>query len=213
MQAKLRLHAAPATFVSLAPILTLRTTDKRPALRAETRAAFASAALALALVATLVLGATAASAGNASYHPRFRAAPCPNSPVPLPDGTRCGYVTVPENRAHPFRRHIHLAVATVPAAAKHPDPSPIVYLTGGPGGIAFFEAKRDVVAGGLNRRHDVILVEQRGTYFSDPTLGCPVIDAFNGQLPSLRYDTASTRRKHVTATRKCHRSLARKGYD
>src|ERR671925_143542 len=82
----------------------------------------------------------------------------------------------------------------------------------GPGGVAFLEAQR-LVDAGFNQSRDLILMDQRGTYYSQPALTCPVIDRFNIRLLGRRYDSESTRRRHVAATRSCRRQLVGRGID
>jgi pimeloyl-ACP methyl ester carboxylesterase len=48
----------------------------------------------------------------------------------------------------------------------------VVYLEGGPGGSALFEVQ-SWAASGLRLTHDLILFDQRGTGYAQPTLNCP----------------------------------------
>jgi pimeloyl-ACP methyl ester carboxylesterase len=169
-----------------------------------------------ALLSAILVAAASAPAGAqvaAGYQPRFEPAACPSDPpAPLPTTARCGFLVVPENRRQPAGKTIRLAVMIVPSVAQPAAPDPIVHLTGGPGGIAFFEAQ-ELVAAGFNQRRDLILMNQRGTYYSQPALICPVIDRFNVRALGRRYDSESTRRLHVAATRSCRRQLVRRGID
>jgi pimeloyl-ACP methyl ester carboxylesterase len=146
--------------------------------------------------------------------PRFVRAACPTTTLPLTvfKVARCGYLVVPENRTKHSGRTIRLAVAIVPAVSRTPARDPFVYLTGGPGGIAFSAWSR-IAKSGINRDRDVILMEQRGTLFDKPELTCPEIDHFNTRAVSLVYDAASTGRLHVAATRACRHRLAAQGID
>ena len=90
---------------------------------------------------------------------------------------QCGYVSVPLRHADKDSPRIKLAVTVLPAA--DPDqrkPDPLFLAQGGPGGstISSFaqvliddESKRPV------RNRDLVLWDQRGTYFSQPRLTCP----------------------------------------
>jgi pimeloyl-ACP methyl ester carboxylesterase len=166
----------------------------------------------LIVVAASALVVSPAAAAQAGYEPRFESAPCPTLPVPFPQNARCGFLVVPENRSRPEGRTIRLAVAIVPAVAQQPAPDPLVHLTGGPGGVAILEAQA-LVDAGFNRDRDLILMDQRGTLFSEPALTCEVIDRFNRLQVALPLDARSTRRKHVAATRKCRRDLVARGID
>ncbi|MBI5567733.1 MAG: transporter, partial [Chloroflexi bacterium] len=46
----------------------------------------------------------------------------------------CGYLIVPEDHAKPDGPTLKLAVARFRSDSGHPEPDPIVYLEGGPGG-------------------------------------------------------------------------------
>lgn len=82
----------------------------------------------------------------------------------------CGYLIVPEDRADPNSRDIRLAVAIV--RAENPLPDPIIYLEGGPGGSALYGIDGWLDFELLENR-DFILIDQRGTGYSDPRLVCP----------------------------------------
>ena len=143
--------------------------------------------------------------------PRFEPARCPNLPaVQALANARCGYLVVPEDRSQPIGRTIRLIVAIVPAQSARSAPDPVVYLASGPGGIALYEAA-GVVDAGFNRDRDVVVMNQRGTYLSDPALTCASIDDFARQLLGLRFYSESTKRAHLAATADCHRDLIATG--
>jgi len=152
--------------------------------------------------------AAATSAGV----PRFERAPCPDFPVPELARARCGYLVVPENRARPTGRTIRLIVATIPAASPRPDAEPVVHLASGPGGIGLGEIPF-VIRSGLNRDHDLVVMNQRGTYLSKPALICESEEVFARRLISLRYYSEATERAHLAATRDCRREVLAKGVD
>jgi pimeloyl-ACP methyl ester carboxylesterase len=58
-----------------------------------------------------------------------------------------------------------LAVARFKSDASKPEPDPIVYLEGGPGGspLKGYPAQFDAIFGPLAAKRDVILFDQRGT--------------------------------------------------
>jgi len=106
--------------------------------------------------------------------PRFEAADCW---FEVPDGqtAECGYVSVPEDRDMATGKTLKLAVARFKSARSTPEPDPIVYLEGGPGGSALrsgIEQFNQVYAPLLENR-DLILFDQRGTGYSQPALDCP----------------------------------------
>ena len=142
----------------------------------------------------------------------FESAACPTVAIPALKSARCGFLVVPENRARPNGRTIRLAVAIVPSLSATPAPDPVVYLAGGPGGIAIHEAQI-VVDAGVNRDRDLILMDQRGTLYSEPALTCPNVDQFFVRNLGLVLDAPSTRRQHAAAARECYQRLVARGVD
>ena len=126
--------------------------------------------------------------------PRFEDAACPFTVDPsLTEGQdiRCGYLIVPQNRSVPASATIRLAVAILKSPIAHPAPDPLIFLTGGPGqgllGSNWTIRSRDFWA----RDRDLILIDQRGTGFSQPSLQCPEV----GRM------FLATLQKHVTLAR------------
>jgi pimeloyl-ACP methyl ester carboxylesterase len=155
---------------------------------------------------------------TAGYQAKYAAAACPTPNVPgvpqldLGSEFNCGYLTVPENRAHPGGRKIRIAVARAKAASLDRKPDPIVWLTGGPGGSALADASF-LVKVGVNANRDVIFIDQRGALHSDPRLSCPEIDAFQEEALGLAPTDPTTGQKDLAAVRACRDRLAQKGYD
>jgi pimeloyl-ACP methyl ester carboxylesterase len=88
----------------------------------------------------------------------------------------CGYLTVPEDRTDPDSPTIHLAYAILRAPADSVQPDPVIYLAGGPGGNAVGELTAWAETPYLQDR-DLILLDQRGTGNSLPSLNCPEAEA------------------------------------
>jgi pimeloyl-ACP methyl ester carboxylesterase len=96
----------------------------------------------------------------------------------------CGYLTVPENRDDPTGSFVNLAVAVIHASGARPRPDPILYLEGGPGGSALADPDYWLESL-LHTSRDIILLDQRGTGYSIPSLDCPEVDAYDvGEDPS-----------------------------
>jgi pimeloyl-ACP methyl ester carboxylesterase len=119
---------------------------------------------------------------------------------------------VPENRATRNGKTIRVAVAIIQAISKNPAPTPLVYLDGGPGGAPILSASLPVDEH-LNADRALILVDQRGTYYSQPQLTCPVLDRYFQRLLGLVYDAESTRSEHVAATSACRAQFVASGVD
>jgi pimeloyl-ACP methyl ester carboxylesterase len=95
--------------------------------------------------------------------------------------SRCGFVTAPESRTGrsnaTLRLPVMIAEATNPTDKNAP---PLVMLAGGPGGpsLSFAGALaegQDLAV--LRRSRDVVLVNERGVTYSEPTLNCTELDA------------------------------------
>ncbi len=84
----------------------------------------------------------------------------------------CASFPVPENWEAPGGRQIQLRLAVARSAAASADPDPVVFLDGGPGGAASDDFPGIAPAfDALRRRHNVLLIDQRGTGGSNP-LAC-----------------------------------------
>jgi pimeloyl-ACP methyl ester carboxylesterase len=107
--------------------------------------------------------------------PAFQQTRCP---FPLGDGlvegknVKCGFLVVPEDRSQPQGPTIRLAVAIFKTSSPHPAPDPVLVLGGGPG-IALLENQGPGYnAGNLPSNRDLILLDQRGAGYSQPSLRC-----------------------------------------
>jgi pimeloyl-ACP methyl ester carboxylesterase len=102
-------------------------------------------------------------------------------PFSIPDGTparlvQCGLVTVPERHEEPDGPSIQIAVAVIKAKNLLPASDPLVMVEGGPGGSALSTLARVFALPHLSflrRQRDLVIIEQRGTYHSQPVLDCP----------------------------------------
>jgi pimeloyl-ACP methyl ester carboxylesterase len=84
---------------------------------------------------------------------------------------RCGTVTVPRDYDNPDAGHFKLAVVVVKSEQQPSRPEPVVYISGGPGSPLTIYAAHQARTPYAPRR-DLILVDQRGTGRSEPSL-CP----------------------------------------
>jgi pimeloyl-ACP methyl ester carboxylesterase len=192
--------------------------------RAQLPVLVTKAIVAMLVMAVGAIGALATASGTVAgfrltSEPVYASAPCPDPNIPelgpganLSTAFTCGYLTVPEHRANPDGRTIRIAVARVPAATATPRPDPIVYLTGGPGGIAFLDALQ-AVASGMNADREVIFVAQRGTYHADPFLACPEYDEYLNDSLGLHFADPATGELDEASVRACRDRLAQTGVD
>lgn len=84
----------------------------------------------------------------------------------------CGKVSVPELHSKLFGKRLELTVLTLKARTNTPLPDPIIFLQGGPGGAALetIDYWQDLP---WRDERDIILIDQRGTGYSEPDLKCP----------------------------------------
>jgi pimeloyl-ACP methyl ester carboxylesterase len=94
-------------------------------------------------------------------------------PAGLQGRSRCGKLTVYEDRAAGEGRTIDLNVVVLPAVSRSPAPDPFIFLAGGPGqgAVDSFSSLYPVFRR-INQKRDIVLVDQRGTGKSNP-LDCP----------------------------------------
>jgi pimeloyl-ACP methyl ester carboxylesterase len=100
---------------------------------------------------------------------------CPFAGEWRSERVRCATLVVPADRSDPSSSAVvELAVAVLPATGRAPADDPLLFLQGGPGGasVAWFDQWGDPPWKGLRRDRDIVLLDQRGTGYSTPTLGC-----------------------------------------
>jgi pimeloyl-ACP methyl ester carboxylesterase len=161
--------------------------------------------------ATMVATATAKS--------NFHAASCP---FKLGEGivegktVICGYVTVPENRSLNNGRMVRLAVAIFKNPSIALDPYPVIRLDGGPGGPSLDDWARYITSTDFKQfvfNHDLIMFDQRGTGYSQPSLNCPETLRLQYATISQHFSREKGEQIEVQAARACHDRLVRSGID
>lgn len=101
--------------------------------------------------------------------------PCPDHLIQLADmRVKCSRLHVPEDRSSDEGYSISLFVARLSAREDNDQP-PIIYLAGGPGDSATAETDW-WLSTRLRDERDIILIDQRGTGLSRPSLNCPEFD-------------------------------------
>jgi pimeloyl-ACP methyl ester carboxylesterase len=79
---------------------------------------------------------------------------------------KCGTLRVPEDRTNPAGRLLDLRIIVVPARGSNPQPDPLFYITGGPGGVATDHGIVNFVNTiflDVNNQRDIVFLDQRGT--------------------------------------------------
>ena len=130
--------------------------------------------LTLIFVCLFALSAPALARQSASS---FQLTACPFG---IPGGVAfdCGMLTVPEDHHDPTGKQIQLAVARIYSSSGAPQADPLLFLAGGPGDSALVDAAAWVDYP-IRQKRDIILLDQRGTGYSQPALHCPPMHTFD----------------------------------
>lgn len=105
---------------------------------------------------------------------------------------RCATLSVPLDPSHAVKGAVDLHVAVVPALNRRSNLAPLFLLAGGPGQSAsdLYVAQSGAFAR-INRDHDIVVVDQRGTGMSNP-LACTYPEDWQepaDPMPALRQAT------------------------
>jgi len=130
---------------------------------------------------------------------------------------RCGSVTVPLRHENPDGPTIRLAVAVLPSTGENPASEPLILLNGGPGQEteAVLPAFSPLFPGNLRpllERQPVVLFDQRGVGYSEPSLTCP-FDSAGGQDATEPLPIDAESAELTEATVACLDGLAAEGID
>lgn len=170
--------------------------------------------LAILLATALLMVATLARADTTSLAP----VDCWFA-IPQAHGARCYHFTVPASRDGERDGSFTLPVAVLSRAGGSAHADPVVYLTGGPGssvGLTIDEMpgwwsyfdKVPWLAG-----RDLVLMDQRGSGLSRPSLDCPEVERAGLRLLKLSGDRAARRGVYVAAADACRERLVASGLD
>ncbi len=141
---------------------------------------------------------------------KFEEAPFPfELPEGLVDGKEVnfGYVTVPEFYDEPNNKTMKIAVATFHSYNEKPAPEPLILMSGGPGESnigSFTKLMNGDLGKMLLSKHDVVLIDVRGTYFSIPNLYCPEVFECEKELHKLNMSSDETLEFMLKSVKKAH---------
>jgi pimeloyl-ACP methyl ester carboxylesterase len=112
------------------------------------------------------------------YTPEFEPSDCQFN-VPQGANVECGYVIVPENANGDPSDTVQLAVAIYRSSAENPQPDPVMFLQGGPGGgiVQLIPAFYPSFIEPITQTRDFVVFDQRGTGLSEPALNCTELNA------------------------------------
>ncbi|WP_448607928.1 alpha/beta fold hydrolase [Geodermatophilus sp. URMC 60] len=170
-------------------------------------------AVLLVLACTLLACGPAATAAPPARSPIASSSLEPAAcPVPVPDGARveCGRLTVPESRQRPDGRTIRLLVAVAPSPTPRSLP-PLLVTAGGPGSSS--TGLLGLAGSGYAEGRDVVVLEQRGTRESEPSLDCPEVEGAFLANATTADPVAEENAREVAAARECADRLRGKGID
>jgi pimeloyl-ACP methyl ester carboxylesterase len=146
----------------------------------------------------------------------FRSTGCMFSiPVGMTEGVdlECGYIQVPEQHDSPNGPQIELAVAIFTATGSTPA-EPLFFLQGGPGGSTIDTYTAYLGIGrlaALRENHDLVLFDQRGTLYSQPTLMCSEIWKLTTDTLEERLTRVDANARYNSALGECRDRLAGEG--
>ena len=142
--------------------------------------------------------------------PRLESTPC--SSFDLHDeNAECGFLIVPENRDDPESRTLRLAVAILKSRSAEPQPDPVIYLHGGPGGSAIADAS-GWLDHPLRDDRDFILLDQRVTGFSEPEL-CPELSKDDMTVMARDLSAEEATAERLALSLACRDELLSEGVD
>jgi pimeloyl-ACP methyl ester carboxylesterase len=138
---------------------------------------------------------------------------------PLPAGQTagttviCGTVIVPEQHANPTGPTIRLPIAVFKSPAVNPAADPIIYLEGGPGGGSetFVTDYLPDTLATLTANRDLIIFDQRGTGYAQPSLECPEVDQQELQVATVTLTAKESADHSIAAVLACRDRLAGQG--
>lgn len=163
------------------------------------------------MMALLAYTPSPARAQNDDRVPRFEPSACPFD-VPEDEHIDCGYMVVAQRHADPDGPTIRLAVAILKSHSASPAPDPVVYLEGGPGGSALEGWDHWLLSPFLASR-DLVLVDQRGTGYSEPSLYCPESDDVTSEYLDDLLSDEEWERLGEEAAQACRDRLTGEGID
>lgn len=123
---------------------------------------------------------------------------------------RCGYLTVPQNRATATAHHLRLAVAVAESKTPEVENDPVVFLNGGPGGRSLPEwisRTRRLVGD-----RTVVVFDYRGAGASEPDM-CPSLQATLFNIRALDQSLEGRRAVERGAFLACRDAMLRQGVE
>jgi len=171
-----------------------------------------AARLTAALGTALLFSAACTGSSGTEFRPTtFRQTPCPEDVTRVVLTTvTCGFLTVPENRSEPDGDTIRLLVTRVQPPGGNPAPDPVLIL-----GIDLGKTPdyAGFAPGAQRVNRELVLLDQRGTGHSEPTLACPEVERLGERFVGARLSDPEVRADLQSAADACHDRLTGEGID
>jgi pimeloyl-ACP methyl ester carboxylesterase len=161
-------------------------------------------------IAVLLLTSCTASS-EPKFRPTFRQTSCPEDVafVVLTPVT-CGFLTVLEDRSEPEGDTIRLFVTRIQPPGGNSASDPVLTLGIDLGNTPDYAG---FAPGAQRYNRELILVDQRGTGHSEPTLACPEVERLGESLVGASLSDTEARADLKSAVEACHRRLTDEGID
>ncbi len=149
---------------------------------------------------------------SGQFKPRFIESK--NPPVTVGEGQAFifGYLEVLENREKPTGPTLRLPVYIFKSRNPNPKPHPVLLTLGGPGNSSLGAAAYMKYYRYLDDR-DLILFEQRGARYAEPTLSCPEWSQAARKARDPRFSAGEALELKRAAAKKCKSRLRDEGID
>jgi len=170
------------------------------------------------IVLALILGGSSVAVLSARADetvPRFEAGDCHFDVQPEHGDITCGNLVVYQNREDPSAGTLRLAVSILETPSDDPEPDPIVFLMGGPGGASLDRMPWRATHPFWSRyraTRDIVFYDQRGTGISEPTF-CPSLNRALFTDGLRGFSTEVLRQRQLKAVRECRQEMEARGID
>ncbi|MFW6195330.1 MAG: alpha/beta fold hydrolase, partial [Chloroflexota bacterium] len=136
-------------------------------------------------------------------------------PTPQGYSVDCGFLTVPEDWSEPDGETIRLHFGVFEGSDSDAAEAPLVYLTGGPGQSALQTVSRafPTIYEPLLQGRDMVLLDQRGTAYAEPSLRCDEFNETVLQVVEEALEGPAAQDRVVEALTACHERLVSSGID
>lgn len=142
--------------------------------------------------------------------PRFENADCAIAVPQTEKNFKCGYLVVPESRSLKNGKTIRLPIVILKSDNPNAKPDPVLRTLGGPGASSLRMITGRRFSPWLKNR-DMIILEQRGTKYVQPSLDCPEVDQANIKSAIGQLESRDARKNEIQAAKDCYERLTKQG--